>query len=207
MEAGQALSDVDLFAVASGPGSFTGLRIGVATIKSFAMTLSRPSIGVPTLYAVALSAGPSACTLAMIPAGRGEVFGQLIEVDEGGVPRPLSDAVHLPARNLLSGLKRTGAMKLAGEAVHIYADEISSYARLKSITLKREGTNIPGETVEDTWIIQPAIANLALPVAAEALRLFQSGERGSPEALSAIYVRPSDAELNERCQEQNKPDG
>jgi tRNA threonylcarbamoyladenosine biosynthesis protein TsaB len=207
-EAGTALSDIDLFAVASGPGSFTGLRIGVATVKSFAMTLSRPSIGVPTLYAVALSAGPSNCTLAMIPAGRGEVFGQLLAVEPGGIPRPLSDPVHLPARNLLSGLNRTGAMKLAGEAVHIYTDELSSYARLKGIALEREGEkNITVETDEDTWTLQPSIENLAVHVAAEALRLFESGERGSPAQLSAIYVRPSDAELNEQCLEQKLRDG
>src|SRR6185295_10462844 len=52
-EAGVKLAEVDLFACASGPGSFTGLRIGIATLKALAASLGRPSIGVPTLHAVA----------------------------------------------------------------------------------------------------------------------------------------------------------
>ena len=57
-----ALPEIDLFAVATGPGSFTGLRIGIATIKALAATLDRPTAGVPTLEAVALSGGVSAET-------------------------------------------------------------------------------------------------------------------------------------------------
>ena len=198
-EAGQQLGDVDLFAVASGPGSFTGLRIGLATVKAFAAMLSRPSIGVPTLHAVALSAGPSLCTLAMIPAGRGEVFGQLLAVDINGVPHPLENPVHLPPVKLLASLDGRRALRLAGEAVSLYADEISAYADAHNLSLRggeesREGLTV--EDVPDTWKIAPPTQALAVYVAAEARRLYQSGETGSPEELHAIYVRPSDAELN-----------
>ena len=76
-----SLGEVDLFAAASGPGSFTGLRIGLATIKGLAATLNRPCIGVPTLQAVALSGGISASSVAILPAGRGEVFAQRFAVN------------------------------------------------------------------------------------------------------------------------------
>jgi tRNA threonylcarbamoyladenosine biosynthesis protein TsaB len=208
MEAGHPLSDVDLFAVASGPGSFTGLRIGVATVKAFAATLKRPSIGVPTLHAVALSAGVSQGTLAMIPAGRGEVFGQLLKVEPEGSVRPLSEPAHLPPKDLLARLGLERRLKLAGEAVALYAEEINAYARQQGIILEREGEERSfAESDEDRWTLQPTCENLALHVAAEALRLFKSGAAGSPDELRAIYVRPSDAELNEQCREQNKLDG
>jgi tRNA threonylcarbamoyladenosine biosynthesis protein TsaB len=209
MEAGRSLNDVDLFAVAKGPGSFTGLRIGVATVKSFAATLERPSIGVPTLYAVALAAGPSPGTLAMIPAGRGEVFGQLLAVEPGGVPRPLTTPVHQPTRQLLAGLNAIRGLKLAGEAVDMYLDEIDSYARLKGIALKREDREAGNTVLNDTgvWTLHPSIENLAVHVAAEARRLYLNGEGGRPEDLHAVYVRPSDAELNQQCLEQNKSAG
>src|ERR1041384_8457042 len=51
-EAGAQLSDVDVFAVAVGPGSFTGLRIGLATVKAFAEVNQRPIVGISTLAAV-----------------------------------------------------------------------------------------------------------------------------------------------------------
>ena len=57
-EAGVSLQEVDLFACASGPGSFTGLRIGIATLKALAASLKRPCVGIPTLQAVAHAAGP-----------------------------------------------------------------------------------------------------------------------------------------------------
>lgn len=201
-----SLNDISLFAVAAGPGSFTGLRIGVATVKSFAATLERPAIGVPTLHAVAIAAGPSPRTLALIPAGRGEVFGQLLSIDPSGVPRALAAPVHLPPRKLLAGLNGALSLKLAGEAVELYLDEINAYARQKGIALEREaGGDGSGEPY--VWSLQPSIENLAVHVAAEAGRLFRSGAEGRPEDLHAIYVRPSDAELNEQCLEQNKPAG
>lgn len=209
-EAGHRLDDVDLFAVANGPGSFTGLRIGVATIKSFAATLSRPAVGVPTLYAVALAAGPSACTLALIPAGRGEVFGQLLAVDAGGVPRPLDNPVHLPPQKLLAGLSERRELKLAGEAVALYADEINAYARQQGISLISEENGIDDSAAvhgRNIWTLASPVENLAFTVAAEALRLYQNGETGDPEELRAIYVRPSDAELNQQCREQNQQAG
>ena len=58
-DAGVSLEQVDLFACASGPGSFTGLRIGIATLKALAATLHRPCVGMPTLDAVAHAAGVS----------------------------------------------------------------------------------------------------------------------------------------------------
>ena len=209
-EAGCSLNDISLFAVASGPGSFTGLRIGLATVKSFAATLERPAVGVPTLHAVACAAGPSPRTLALIPAGRGEVFGQLLSIDPSGVPHALAAPVHLPPRKLLAGLSGARSLKLAGEGVELYLDEINAYARQKGIALKREaGGDGPAEERDepDVWSLQPSIENLAVHVAAEAGRLFRSGAQGRPEELHAIYVRPSDAELNEQCLEQNKPAG
>src|SRR5690242_12795990 len=72
-----SIRDIDLFAVASGPGSFTGLRIGLATVKAFAATLHRECVGIPTLEAIAHSAGVAHAVVALLPAGRGEVFVQM----------------------------------------------------------------------------------------------------------------------------------
>src|ERR1700687_6063632 len=91
---GAKLSEVELFTAASGPGSFTGLRIGIATIKSFAVSVGKQCVGVPTLAAIAHAAGRSVRTVALLPAGRGEVFVQMFSVDADQV-RPLDTAAHI----------------------------------------------------------------------------------------------------------------
>lgn len=207
-EAGRVIEDVDLFAVTSGPGSFTGLRIGLATVKSFAATLGRPAIGVPTLYAIALSAGVSACTLALLPAGRGEVFGQLLAVEESGRIRPLKEPVHLPPQRLLESLDQRLELTLVGEGAEMYSDIISAYALQSGISLIGQGKDFtPGESDHKKWVLAHSNENLAVHVAAEARRLFQGGDHGNALELRAIYVRPSDAELNQQCREQNQPAG
>src|SRR5437588_6989858 len=79
-QVGVELSDIDLFAAACGPGSFTGLRIGLATTKAFAVCTDRKCVGVSTLAAIAHAAGESEHTIALLPAGRDELFAKLFGV-------------------------------------------------------------------------------------------------------------------------------
>ena len=76
-DAGLALSAVDLFAVVTGPGGFTGLRVGIAATQGLALALDRPALGIPALEALAwevLERQPDAMTAgAWMQASRGEV--------------------------------------------------------------------------------------------------------------------------------------
>jgi tRNA A37 threonylcarbamoyladenosine modification protein TsaB len=99
-------------------------------------------------------------------------------------------------------------LKLAGEGVKVYADLITAYALQAGVSLTVEGkdsSSVEGD--EKKWALARSDENLAVYVASYARRLFQQGDRGNPEDLRAIYVRPSDAELNEQCLEQNKRAG
>jgi len=73
-DAGSALADVGGFAVSIGPGSFTGLRIGAATVKGLSFGTGRPAIAVPTLAAIAGHARGPAPVAAVLDARRGEVY-------------------------------------------------------------------------------------------------------------------------------------
>ncbi len=74
-EARAELADVALFAVAIGPGSFTGLRVGLATVKGLAFGTERPVAPVPTLTALCLSGGSEAAPVAaLLDARRGDVY-------------------------------------------------------------------------------------------------------------------------------------
>ena len=168
------LSEVELFAVASGPGSFTGLRIGIATVKGLAATLNCPCVGIPTLHAVAHSAGASEKTVALLPAGRGEVFAQLFSVTNEGVVTALDEASHIAPQRLFE-----------------------KYGSLKDVLWCGEGAIVHKALVEERpgWRIAAPTVNLAEHVSTLALQRFRNQQLEHPDALQAIYVRPSDAEL------------
>ncbi len=201
-EAGVALQGVDLFACASGPGSFTGLRIGIATLKALAASLKRPCVGIPTLSAVAHAAGPSSATVALLPAGRGEVFAQMFSVSEAEAVTELDAAAHLSPQELVERYGALASLKWAGSGAHAQRDFLELHARQRGIVFAEcspETNVVSAVSGESVWRLAAKETNLAKYVAALALQVFQSGKIQSPQSLSAIYVRPSDAELKQQC--------
>ena len=109
---GVGLRDVDAFAVAVGPGSFTGLRVGIATVKGLAFGSDRPVAPVPTLRALA-EAAPSAGqpVAAVLDAQRGEVYGAVYPGD--GAPTASPERVWGPGE--LAREIPTDALLVVGE--------------------------------------------------------------------------------------------
>jgi len=195
-DASVRVADVELFAAALGPGSFTGLRAGLATVKALAATLGRHAVGVPTLHALAHAARPARKLCALLPAGRGEVFAQSLRVTSGGEVEELSAPEHVPPARLLERMAGEGGVKFAGGGAHKFGELLRE--RAEALGLKfRELTDASEEPREDEWALAPQVASLASDVGALALARYEAGERGGADELCAIYVRPSDAELNE----------
>jgi tRNA threonylcarbamoyladenosine biosynthesis protein TsaB len=200
--AGVKIKEIELFAAAAGPGSFTGVRAGLATLKAFAATLARPVVGVPTLHAVARAAGEARRVWALIPAGRGEVFAQLLSVAKEGRVTELSEATHTPPLALLDAavaFERSG-LKWAGEGAHVHAQLIRERAAQERLSWAEVTAESDNEviTVENGWTLAKPSKALAEHVAALALEASRAGLPTQAEDLRAIYVRPSDAELNEK---------
>jgi tRNA threonylcarbamoyladenosine biosynthesis protein TsaB len=194
-EASVRVSDVELFAAATGPGSFTGLRAGLATVKALAATLGRPVVGVPTLQAVAHAARPARVLCALLPAGRGEVFAQALRVTPGGGVEELSAPEHVQPARLLERMSG-GGVKFAGGGAHKFEELLRG--RAGALGLKFSVlASASEEPLEDEWALAPRAASLAADVGALALSRYEAGERGGADELRAMYVRPSDAELNE----------
>ena len=193
-EASMSLGEIDALAVASGPGSFTGLRIGLATVKSFAATLGIPCVGIPTLHAVACSAGESHCTIAMLPAGRGEVYAQKLSVTVNVDVKPLEPPTHLAPDILFKRVSLVRNLKWAGEGAHMYIEAIRACAHAEGIDFRVQGSDALQR--DNEWVVVESMDVLAASVGQLAFGLapFKSGS--SPQDLHAIYVRPSDAELN-----------
>jgi tRNA threonylcarbamoyladenosine biosynthesis protein TsaB len=171
------LPEIDLFAVAAGPGSFTGLRIGIATIKALAATLARPTAAIPTLQAIALAGGPAEASVALLPAGRGEVFAQLFSVANDGAVTARDEASHIAPAKMFDKYGSREKLLWCGAGAIAQRELIESTSAVKE------------------WRIAPPAENLARHVATLALQNFREGQLVAPDALQAIYVRPSDAEL------------
>lgn len=122
------INEIDMFSIATGPGSFTGARVGISTIKGLAHSLNRVCVGVPTLKALAQAAGTSTLTLSLLSAGRGEVFAQKFEVDALYKVVSLSPAVCAPIKAILEEVKNEPNIKWIGDASDLLADEIKSFA-------------------------------------------------------------------------------
>jgi tRNA threonylcarbamoyladenosine biosynthesis protein TsaB len=197
------LEEIGLFAAAAGPGSFTGLRAGIATLKGLALTLGKPLVGVQTLHAVAHAARPAQSLAALIPAGRGEVFAQLLAVNVGGEVSEHEEASHVQPARLVERVARLGGgVKWAGGGAHKFIELIRACASSHGIRFK-ETFDENVLAAEDEWVVAPIRRSLAADVAALARLKFLRGEVESAESLRAIYVRPSDAELKGSCHAQS----
>jgi tRNA threonylcarbamoyladenosine biosynthesis protein TsaB len=178
---GLGLADVDLFAVAAGPGSFTGLRIGIAAIQGLAFATRRPVVGVSALEALARGAdAPTPLVGAWMDAQRGEVYAQLFARSATGnasIVRPA--AVGLPAAILDDWAPHVGP---DGARLLLVGDGALAYR-----TLVQE--RLPGARVAQA--VPPLAPTIAL-LAADRAAL---GEAGPPHAVKPIYVRRPDAEL------------
>ena len=127
--AGRDLSGLGLVAVANGPGSFTGLRIGMSTAKGLALATGAAFVGVPTLAALASTASASGTVVAVLPSRRGEVYAgayregrevlppAALAVDEvgGWLPRPC--VVGGPGADRLGPALPRVALEASGVAV------------------------------------------------------------------------------------------
>jgi tRNA threonylcarbamoyladenosine biosynthesis protein TsaB len=105
-EVGWPMRSVELIAVAAGPGSFTGLRIGVTTAKTLAYATGAELVAVNTLEAIAAQIDSSPSPLwAIVDAQRQELFAAKFEFDAAGWPRPLQETSIVPQETWLSGLE------------------------------------------------------------------------------------------------------
>ena len=190
-EAGVELSAVDVLAAAIGPGSFTGLRIGLATAKSLAVSLDRRCVGISTLAAVAHAAGVAEQIVALLPAGRGEVFAQMFAVNDDEV-EPLDEAAHISPSALVARYGSYPHLLWAGEGAHAQVEVIRSAASGKGIELKAGAVDVG----TNGWMLATPAPALAGDVARLAFREWRKGNVIDPEALRANYVRASDAEIN-----------
>jgi tRNA threonylcarbamoyladenosine biosynthesis protein TsaB len=171
-----SLSDIDVFAVAIGPGSFTGLRICLSTIKGLSYATGKPVVTVPTLEALAWNFPYSRYPVCgLLDARKGEVYAAVFKWQHGGFERMIDDTSVKPG-DLLRQLE--GEIIFAGEGVSIYRDKILEIMQGRALIATPEK-------------MVPSPANVAMLGLAKALK----GEYTDPSDAVPIYIRKSEAEV------------
>jgi tRNA threonylcarbamoyladenosine biosynthesis protein TsaB len=168
---GIAPRQLDGFAVTTGPGSFTGLRVGLSTVQGMALASSRPCLGIPALDVLAARiVGAAEVLVAVMDAYRGEVFGAIYDRQASLRSRRTVGSVE----NLLRDL--SGGPAFVGGAVGTHREQI--LARLPEARFPEASGCLAG-----------TLARLAEP------RL-RAGEGVEPSALRPLYIR--EAEIGKR---------
>ena len=162
--------DVDCFAAASGPGSFTGVRIGLACVKGLAEATGKPAVGVSNLAAMS-AFGSAARRAVVMDARRGEIYGAVYDA-RGAL---LAPETVMPFGKWLDSLPQ-------GDIEFVSTDFVPFAAALA-------GTRFANSPVT------AAPRALAAAVGQIASARLRAGEATDPAALDANYVRRADAEL------------
>jgi tRNA threonylcarbamoyladenosine biosynthesis protein TsaB len=173
-----ALEDLDGWAVSIGPGSFTGLRIGMSTVKGLAFATRKPVAGVSTLDVLASQIPPTPYLICpMLDARKGEVYAAFYRYEEGTSLKRSSEYQALTPEDLI---RRIGEKTLfIGEGVRRYgADLIQSLPSLAVFP-------------DDPFFHMPHGSVLAK----RGLERIQKGEALDLSTFIPHYVRPSEAEM------------
>ena len=180
------LREVDAFGVATGPGSFTGLRVGIATMQGLAFAQKKPLIGISALTALSAVASPAflgSRIATWIDAWRGDVYAALYE-DGCAIGEPV---VAHPADLLDSiggGPDRARPAALAANDVLFIGDGAETYREMIRARL--------GNAARIAEPMSPLLAGI---IAMLATIEYRNGHRPPPHAIRPLYVRRPDPEL------------
>ena len=182
--AGVQLAGISALAVSIGPGSFTGLRIGLSTVKGLAYGSETPVVGIPTLTAVAARVNDREGFICpFLDARKKEVYAALFRRQDGRLERATDDLVCAPERMVetAGGLVNNEPCLFIGDGARVYAKLIQD--RLGERCLLTLGESYPSTAA--------AVARLAEEKIGR-----QEFDPVGP--LSPLYLRPSEAELKRK---------
>jgi len=177
-DAALAACELDCIAVAQGPGSFTGLRVGISTAQGLGFSLGKPLIGVSTLEILASQNMPCAVTVCpMLDARRGQVYTGLFKQSPGGEAVAVSEECVVCPEQWAAELQ--GPVLVCGSGAQLYQETIQRVCTAKYCFAPDMNA-------------RPRAAMLAYI----ALKRLEAGLTSAPAQVLPAYVRRPDAERN-----------
>jgi tRNA threonylcarbamoyladenosine biosynthesis protein TsaB len=175
-DTGMTLSRIDGFAVATGPGSFTGLRIGVSTVKGLAFATGKPVAAVPTLYALAWNVPHAAFPVCpLLDARKNEVYAA-VYISDGSVLHQTAPEAVVPLSRLADLL--SGKTVFTGEASILYRGDLEKLFGNSALFAPRS-----------------AVLPAAAAVAEIGLDMIRTGRQTDIDSLAPLYIRRPEAEV------------
>lgn len=179
---GLAAHDLGSIVCGTGPGTFSGLRVGIATARALAQTLGIPLYPVSSLRALAMGmvgdkAAPGDLLLPVIDAKRSQVFSRFYRIEEGGTLRPAAEVTCASPAELLGGLAGSGGKVLAaGNGVLAYFDMFA------------ESTDVATPAIDDAMHVINARHHISV--------IKVRGQAAPPDLFDVVpsYVREPDAD-------------
>ena len=172
-QAGITVGEIDLFSVTVGPGSFTGLRVGLATMKGFAFAMGKPIVAVSTLAALAANL-PHADTpvCSVLDARRGDVYTATYRIETGGLPAMIAGERVTKPEELMAGMD--GTVLFVGDGAILHEDLIR-------------------DRLADRAVMAPPSCNVirAGTVGLIGLKKYRDGDILNPRELVPRYLRSS----------------
>jgi len=170
-------SDIDALAVGLGPGSFTGLRIAMATLKGMAMAMDKPLLGCSTLDALAVNCSGDKPLCVLLDARKKEVYRRWYMLDKKNVFRPKGAIAALTPEKLADEV--SDAVLLVGDGLLTYADFLK-------------------ENLGEKFHMAPRVLHYptAVSIGFICCEQFQQGKSMDLDSAVPLYVRASDAELS-----------
>ena len=171
-----SIQDIDAFAISIGPGSFTGLRIGLSTVKGFCYATGKPVMPVPTLDAFArtLPFCPY-CICPMLDARRNEVYTGLYKWEDGIMKKIISETAVNPGDFLKEIKEKTIFL---GEGAKIYEKLIKDFLHTDAVFAPADKMSPSASTVAEI-----------------AVEKIKAGIFTDPITLTPFYIRKSEAEV------------
>lgn len=175
-DTGLTIADMDGYAVAIGPGSFTGLRIGLAAVKGLALVTGKPVAAVPTLKALAWNLPYAAYPVCpMLDARKNEVYAAMYRFEGAALAHVMAEAV-ISLPRLVERI--SGKTLFTGEASQLFRKEILNLFGDRALFAPR-ATMLPS----------------AATVAELGLDMIKNGKQADLDSLTPMYIRRPEAEV------------
>jgi tRNA threonylcarbamoyladenosine biosynthesis protein TsaB len=179
-EANLSFSDIEGFAVSAGPGSFTGIRIGISAVKGLAAPSKKPCVSVSTLYSMAVNYLDTDCIVcAVMDARCNQVYNAVFDVENGEINRICEDRALLCeelAENLKEILQNSKKrVIIVGDGTKVFYPFVENFEKVSLPSEERRFQN-------------------AVSVAIAAEKEFNKGNTLSPEEILPVYLRLPQAE-------------